>query len=340
MFRRPAHSLPRSLTLDLIVRRLFPTPPGPEVVADFKRHVRETGQPETWPKISTDCPPVEGEVVMLDKDIGINVKLRPGQTMAPCAICLPKGPKWKNAGSLIWCEATSAVYCIGPDCSTGEMKTKLAQARNILARTEKDKRDTARLIAAATSAPLFVRWIDDHLDLALSVSHRHNDFARSLPKFRSALSRFARTGLPGDLLGAPGAGVFVKGKAFLTGGWRLDNDLQSARARLQRLAAEASPDPATWGKALAPTARDDMLKSVDEAIKLVYRAADRMIAASVFLSDDTFGFLGRLRSHPLAPTSYTLNFTKTSAAIDHREERWRGALALEMPNPLPSDQRT
>ena len=79
-----------------------------------------------------------------------------------------------------------------------------------------------------------------------------------------------------------------------------------------------------------------MLKSVDEAAKLIARAAERMTAASVFLSDDVFGFLGRLRSHPLGPTTYTLSFTRTTASIDHREERWRGHLASPVPGPLPT----
>lgn len=272
---------------------------------------------------------------MLAQDISINKKRRPDGLMAPCAICLPRGSKWTNDGSLIWCGATEAVYSIGPDCSKGDMRRKLAVARNILSQTEREQREVEYLIDFVVHADLVLAWIEGQEDLASDVSARHKAFAQALPKFRSAISRFIRTGIPAGMLPDGGMVALVASKSFLTGGWNMRADMARVRETFRRLVAEAEGQPQQWVSALAPSIRRDHLQAAEDAEKLMRLAADRLHTASLFLRPETFKYLGIISRHPDAPTDFTLSWVGTRATITHRDEHWSGRLGSKRPEPLP-----
>lgn len=272
---------------------------------------------------------------MLAQEISINKKRRPDGRMAPCAICLPQGSKWTNDGSLIWCGATEAVYCIGPDCSKGDMRRKLAIARNILSQTEREQRETEYLIDFVVHADPVLAWIESQQALAADVSIRHKAFAKAVPKFRSALSRFVRTGIPAGMLTGEGMVALVASKPFLSGGWNIPADLAKVRETFRRFVVEARGQPEQWVSALAPTVRREHLQAAEDAVKLMRQAVERMQAASSFFSPATFKVLGIVSNHDAAPTDFTLHWAGTTATITHREEFWRGKLVSPRPESPP-----
>jgi len=323
--------------MGLVLRPLFPTPPAADVIADFRRHVRETGCPETWPSISTMPPPTEGEVVMLARDIEINPKVRPGGGRAPCPLCLPEGDKWLHDGALIWCEDSQGVYCIGPDCSSGDLRRKLTVARNLLAQSERERNEARELASFAHRAATLIAWIDRHRALADTVTTRHRDFAKAIPKLRRTLADRFRTGLPVDVARADGAAALRHGAPFLTGGWNLAGDLAKAETVLKALKQEAGADPGAWTAALAASVRTERLASVREVRRLLDRTFDRMAAASAFLSAPAFNVIGRWSRSEEAPTEFSVTWVGSNATITHREEFWRGSLGSTTPAPIPTD---
>lgn len=323
--------------MGLVLRSEFPIPPGPGIVAAFRRHVRETGHPETWEHISTTPPPQDGEVVMLAKGIEINPKLRVSGSRAPCPICLPEGEKWLHDGALIWSKATKALYCIGPDCSEGELRRKLAIARNILAQTERERREMESLAQLVADAPAWLSWAQANRPLADTVSTRHRQFAKALPKFRRSLARALRGPSPAEILSMRDPTALRRGAPFLNGGWRLEQDIDDACALLRTLPANDAEDPTAWAEALPATLRSAELAKARQAVQLLRRTYDRLQAAEAFLSEPAFQTLGRWSKHPRSPTEFELNWVGASATIRHREEFWRGSLASSPPTPLPRD---
>lgn len=321
----------------LIVRSEFPDPPSQAVILDFRRHVRETGCPETWNSISTEHPPSDGEVLMLVQGININVKLRPDGAMAPCPICLRDKPKWKFDGSLIWCRATAALYCIGPDCSRGELKRKLAVARNVLAQTAKEQREIDRLAELARLSQELLAWMDVSRQLAESSTARHRQFASSLPKFRSLLSRQLKQSLPAGVAGKEDPGALYRGKAFLTGGWNLGRDFDNAGETLRALQRDSGSDADAWAASLADTPRQARLVDAEAALKLLQRAHERTAATAAFFSPAAFGALSALSRHPDSLAEFSITRTGASATIHHREEIWRGSTGSSAPPPFPAE---
>ena len=61
----------------LVLRSIYPEKPSPEVVLDFREHVSVTGQPETFPAISTEHPPSVGHVEALLHPVDINQRGTP-----------------------------------------------------------------------------------------------------------------------------------------------------------------------------------------------------------------------------------------------------------------------
>lgn len=319
----------------LVLRPLFPTPPDVEAIADFRRHVRETGQPETWPSISTMPPPSEGEVVMLARDVEINPKVRPGGGRAPCPLCLPEGDKWLHDGALIWCAESQGVYCIGPDCSSGDLRRKLTIARNLLAQSERERDEARALAGLAARAGLLIGWINDHRGLADAVTVRHRQFAKAVPKLRRVLSDRLKTGLPLEVLRSEGSAALRHGGPFLAGGWNLPADLAKAEDVLKALKRDAASEPDAWSAALAASVRTERLAATRAALRLLERTFDRMAAASAFLSPSAFNVIGRWSRSKEAPTEFEVTWVGSNATITHREEFWRGSLGSSTPRPLP-----
>ncbi|MBN1916712.1 MAG: hypothetical protein JW889_02285 [Verrucomicrobia bacterium] len=91
------------------------TRPTDAWVQRFLDHVRQTGQPETFPDLDWSHPPAWSTPFIL-KNFDVDRKKRPDGDMAPCAICSPRRPKCLKKLYLIYYELEGVVRVIGPEC--------------------------------------------------------------------------------------------------------------------------------------------------------------------------------------------------------------------------------
>lgn len=99
----------------LRVGRRFRKRPAQKYVQDFVHHLAATGEPHSWPTLSTTTPSENSKPVLL-QDFRIPDKFRRGpQSRAPCPICSAFYPKYEN-GYLAWHPDDGFVRAIGHEC--------------------------------------------------------------------------------------------------------------------------------------------------------------------------------------------------------------------------------
>jgi len=292
----------------LITRARFELPPSDDVVRAFLAHVRDTGQPETFDLISTTKPPKDGAVVALRTSISVPLAKRPLRDRAPCPICSPANPKFLANGTLLWCESSKAIYCIGPDCySTWWDDGRFDQALNALRRTQQELTNAGKLEAFIAQIADQRDWIARNLAQARRIAELHADLIRSAPKFRGTLSRRLKGSLSTH---------GVRGDGFLRGQWPLERKLTDADRLLVAL-QHGSRDVSK----LSPSAVKERLQDAARAeasLKFVY---ERMSEAAVFLSADNMRKLAELG--------------KWDGLMARFDTIWRTSIGVAAPSPQP-----
>lgn len=319
----------------MILRNDFPKPPGDELRIAFRKHVASTGQPETFPRVSTTQPPKEGTVVVLEHPVDINRKTRLDRGMAPCPICSPDHGKYLNGGSLIWCEATQAIYAIGPRCSAHLWEDgRMNKAINLFKESEKAKADGIRLYHLVLRIPRLLDWIVRNRALASDVTNAHTSFAKDMRRLRGAMSRSlkASNGMAQDR--GPWSDIpigMVAGRSFLSGGWALGNDLDQAAAVLRSYPVISGEDLLQWIDSLTPSVRADKCKEIDGAREALARAEQRIESAATFLSPRNIEILGRWGRCEGAPITFTVTATTSRVTFREGDAMWQGPALLAHP---------
>lgn len=312
----------------LVEMSVFPTPPDGELVMAFRKHVGATGQPETFHNISTARPPKDGELIVLHHPIDIERGKRPDSDMAPCPICSPGKPKYLTGGTLIWCEATQAIYAIGPKCSVTLWEDgRLNRAVNLYLQTESAKANASGLVAALALIPAQRTWISNHRSMAEKAERYQKNFAKQAPKLRGALSRGLRS--------KTAATAQIKGDNFLRGSWKLTNDLDMADLALGSAITAAGEDSEAYVLGLTPSGVSERLSKIKSPITTLKRTADRMADAAAFLSAKNCEHIGKWGASGTAPMSFKATYTASSIDLKTVNERWVGPLGLLWPSPLP-----
>lgn len=188
-----AGSLPQPGT-GLVLRPLFKSRPSGVVVESFDDHVRATGSPETFDRISTTRPPPTGALAVLAEFRAQKGK-RPRGDFAPCPICSPDSPQFLH-GLLIWCEATAAIYAIGMDCGhTLDREGRLDRALSAYNRQETRRRLEDQLLEQLPRVPHMRRWIAAHMPVAEAADRLSHGFRRRAPiVFKVVKQAFDRNG--------------------------------------------------------------------------------------------------------------------------------------------------
>ena len=93
----------------------YPTAPSQAVIDAFLDHVRQTGQPETFPTIERQPPPPYSTPVILCK-FDVDRSKRPQKDMAPCAICSPFKEKCLHHMLLVYYPDEGVIRAIGSEC--------------------------------------------------------------------------------------------------------------------------------------------------------------------------------------------------------------------------------
>lgn len=314
---------------------IYPSPPGDEFVAAFRKHVAQTGQPETFPTISTTRPPAEGTVEVLMHPVDLNRKTRPDKDAAPCPICSADAPKWLHKGSLIWCEGTQAIYAIGPECSsTLWADGRMNRAINVFTESQKAKADGIKLYHLVLRIPRLLGWIAENRALAAQVSDLHGGFAKDLTRLRAMLSRSLKSsnGVANDrgpLADIP-IGV-VAGRGFLSGSWNVHGELDKAGATLRAFPVIAGDDLVSWVDSLTPSVRAQKCAEIERAREALARAEARMTTARDFLSARNAQILGRWGRGEGSPIPFSVTTTASRITFRSGETAWQGPVNLPSP---------
>ena len=320
---------------DLILRSVFPEPPGDELRLAFRKHVAATGQPETFDRISTERPPAEGTVVVVEHPVDLNRKTRPDKDEAPCPICSADSPKWLHGGSLIWCEKTQAIYAIGPACYTTLWKDgRMNKAINLFMESEKAKADGIRLYHLILRIPRLLDWIVHNRSLASDATNAHTSFAKDMRQLRGVLARAlkASNGMAQDR--GPWADNpigMVTGRPFLSGNWSLGRDIDDAANALRSYPVISGEDLLHWVDSLTPSVRAARCKQIEAAWDALHRTEQRMEAASAFLSARNTEVLGRWGRSAGAPIAFTVSTTTSRVTFRQGEAMWQGPALLPVP---------
>lgn len=320
---------------DLILRSVFPEPPSDALRLAFGKHIATTGRPETFSDISTAQPPKDGTVVVLEHPVDINRKTRSDRGMAPCPICSPEHGKYLNGGSLIWCEATQAIYAIGPRCSAHLWEDgRMNKAINLFMESERAKADGIRLYHLVLRIPRLLEWIVRNRSLASDVTNAHTSFAKDMRRLRGAMSRALKASNGTALDRGPLTDIpigTVIGRPFLSGGWALGSDLDQVATVLRAFPVIEGQDLLHWIDALTPSVRAAKCKEIERARETLARAEQRMEAASSFLSARNTEVLGRWGKGEGAPMSFSVSMTTSRITFREGDAMWQGPALLPPP---------
>lgn len=151
----------------------FPQFPSKEIIEDFRAHVIETGQPDTWVHHSASAPPLNEDFDEVIK-FGVPHALRKRVQMASCPICSPSAPKYFE-GVLAWFPGEGLLRAIGDQCATSHFGAERV-ARSKL----KGQRDRA------------VDFLLEHLPSMAAIKLRSKPFAavgNAMDDIRGAMFR-------------------------------------------------------------------------------------------------------------------------------------------------------
>jgi len=315
---------------ELVERSVFPDAPGRELVESFLTHLRETGEPESFPLISTTHPPKDGDIVPLALNLMVPGNRRALWKLAPCPICSATSPKWGRRGTLIWCQNTKAIYAIGPKCyGTLWADGRLDREINRLRRTQSEHENLEALQSAVRSADEQLDWIARHRATAARAAQLHAEFARGAPKIRGAIAR--------ALKGSLTAAGQIRGQGFIRGVWKLTEKLQEAeRIWLELKLGAVGEELQQTAEELAPRVVGQRLGEVGKAKLAMQHVYDRMNEAAAFLTPANMRALGAWGSGEDAPIRFRAGHTQTRVQFrGDDEEAWDGPLGFSAPGALP-----
>lgn len=275
---------------------IFPTRPGSHIVDAFMRHVLATASPETFPNLSMDLPPKDGDIVVLEEFANPR-GLKSGGDKSPCAICSQELGKFV-AGVLIWCAGSSAIYIIGYDCAgTLWEEGRLDRALEKFREDRKNALVEERLLDVLPLVPAIRRWIADHAALGRQVDLLRQSFNKAAPRLRQSLIGVSKE-YDGDLYVFRGAAARslgqMRGRGFLNDRYDIERCLGIQEAALARY--DVGDDLGTCidvVDSMGFPERRAADKAIKEAIREVSRQAQRIDSAVEFLSPDHLSLLNR-----------------------------------------------
>jgi hypothetical protein len=314
--------------IELVERSLYFEKPGEDVAEAFRKHVAETGQPETFPTISTAKPPAETAVEVILDEVTINPKLRPNRDLAPCAICSQSAPKFQYDGKLIWCEASKAIYCIGPDCAeTLWQDRRMTTALNIYQRAAREKAEREWLVTVMGALPTFLDWIEAQHALAVRADQEREALTKRALPWMQAASR---------ALKLPDANrPMIVGDAFLRGTWGLVKALDGARDMFRTYGGVT--DVAAWIAPLPASAVHERAESLRRALAILKTVHERLQTCCAFFARSNLEAVVSWCRSPSAPIYCHAHLSALGIEIrvNGSNDTWRARADFPPPAPVP-----
>lgn len=98
-----------------VVKAIFDDIPGDDIASDILEHVERTGEPHTW-RGHTHNRPRDGSMVYYVEEFSLPVTHAKQSMWAPCPICSPTAPKYRDKGKIAWFPEEKVIRLIGPEC--------------------------------------------------------------------------------------------------------------------------------------------------------------------------------------------------------------------------------
>lgn len=95
---------------------VFDARPPLAYIESWRRHIADTGSPETFINVSNTKPPKNAAVILLSEVIKVPMSLRLGGERVPCPLCSPTSPKF-GKGRMAWFPDEHVVRFIGHSCA-------------------------------------------------------------------------------------------------------------------------------------------------------------------------------------------------------------------------------
>lgn len=156
-------------------------------IARFLDHVRDTGEPESFPGICRSKPPKDSRPVFLRRFDVDRKKRRDGQ-MAPCPICSPNDPKFLHEGYLVWYPDEAVIRAIGPECGDAVFGgTAYAEAKETFDREERERRAVEFLEKNLRKALAMIVALEAIRPAAIEADRLHVQLRRDAPNAQKTL---------------------------------------------------------------------------------------------------------------------------------------------------------
>lgn len=178
--------------------------PGTDVIEDFKAHVREAGEPQTWKYHRHDAPARTAKPVLLDKFWLPEARLRNPELWAKCPLCAPNHAKYRW-GYLTWFPKAEGgddcIRAIGHDCGGRYFGDAEYKAALEVFRREQDEQAERKLLTEAMpKASSLQLWLASARPWAEAVQEFKNSLRRELP--REFITQLVRASIGGGALTA------------------------------------------------------------------------------------------------------------------------------------------
>jgi hypothetical protein len=172
----------------------FSTRPSDAVIDAFVQHVREAGEPESFPSITTTKPRSDSRPVFLRR-FSIDRKKRRDGEMAPCPICSPESPKYLHDGYLTWYPDECAIRAIGPECGdTVFGGTQYAEAKAAFDLVERERVAVEFLHKNLPKALSMLVALTALEDAATEAERLHEQLRKSAPRIHAKLRQMKSAG--------------------------------------------------------------------------------------------------------------------------------------------------
>ncbi|ANM10381.1 hypothetical protein AMK06_CH01964 [Rhizobium sp. N541] len=106
----------KAKSMELQAFPVFDARPPLAYIESWRRHIADTGSPETFDNVSSTKPPKNASVILLSEVVSVPMSLRLGGDRVPCPLCSPTSPKF-GKGRMAWFPDECVVRFIGHSCA-------------------------------------------------------------------------------------------------------------------------------------------------------------------------------------------------------------------------------
>jgi hypothetical protein len=162
--------------------------PPYHLIEDFKKHLKETGQPETFPGLYWGRLRANEPFEIL-ADFAVDLKKRPERNYVPCPMC--KAKEKFLEGSLVFVFSRRCIAIIGHDCAAAEVRH---EARSKKKQADKRQQQEDFLLSRLQRVPGMLKKVREMIKVAGEIESIHRAFRRGAPDIQRMLREVRKNG--------------------------------------------------------------------------------------------------------------------------------------------------